>query len=80
MVAGGLGATLRFMDGLGRLSVPVMVKTISFTQHDRLQSTLTLDILAIDRDQLLAAKAYRDNAARAAHDRSDQARRRGGNA
>jgi hypothetical protein len=55
-IAGGLGPTLRFIDGLGRLSVPVVVTHLTFAQHDKLSTTIGLDILYIDRAQLLAAK------------------------
>ena len=55
-ISGSLLGILRFLDGLGSLATPVLLKSISLGQGDRLQATLDCDLVIVDPSELREAK------------------------
>lgn len=55
-VSGSLAGILRFIDGVGSLPTPVLVKTVTLGQGDRLQATIDCDLVVVDPSELREAQ------------------------
>jgi len=55
-VSGSLSGILRFIDGVGSLPTPVLVKAVTLGQADRLQVTIDCDLVVVDPSELREAK------------------------